>query len=168
MAGSRSKREYGRPEPPPVPGARHVDCGDGVFAIVDEGDWDVVRPLTWFLNDRGVPMATYPAGDGTHTSIQLKAAVLMERMTAGFCIANLDGNPLDCRRANLRKMTLKELRALSKRLDDAASVVQPRKKYENVNGRLERPSVVEGRRARREGEKGGAEKSVLEGLGEKS
>lgn len=164
MAGSRSKRDYSVGEPEPIPGVRFVNCGDGVFALIDESDWDKIRPFTWSVNDRGIPFARYPAGDGSITSVQLKAAVLMERMGAGFCIAHLDGDALNCRRSNLQKMTVSELRALTRRLNETAGVTVVRAKRRALNVRLERPSVL---RRRGQVDRSGAEKSVFADLGKK-
>lgn len=153
-------RKYGLPEPDPVPGSRFVDCGDGAFALVDEGDWDKVKALRWGLGSGGEPKANFPNGDGTFSSVQLKAAVLMVRAGAGQCIKNLNGDPFDCRSANLRLMSLAESRAL----DRSLGIDVKRKPRRSLNKRLERPSVAKKRLMGR----GGAESSVLKGLGEKS
>jgi len=105
---------YGHPEPPRVRGRRWVEVGDGHFAEVDRADWDVVKPFRWFLNEKGIPTARYRQGDGSYTSVQLKMLIWGRRAEKGYAIKNLDGNPLNCTRKNVRMMTLTEARALDR------------------------------------------------------
>ena len=86
----------------------------GMFALIDDDLEKAALCFKWSLSDKGEPRAQYPHPDHPTlwTSITLKAWVLMERVVSPWVVKNLSGNPLDCRRENLKKMTLKESRAL--------------------------------------------------------
>lgn len=113
MARSRSKLTYGHREPDPVEGRAWVEVGDGHFAVVDAEDWDRVRIFRWSLDPKGEPKTQY-ALDGGQTSAQLKMVVIGERAKKGFAIKNLDGDPLNCCRDNVRMVTLSEARRIDR------------------------------------------------------
>lgn len=87
---------------------------DEIFAIVDDEFEKAAMCFVWTLDVRGEPWTSFPNPDHptVRTSIRLKAMVMLERVVSPWVIKNLNGNPLDCRRENLKKMTLKEARAL--------------------------------------------------------
>lgn len=91
-----------------------MELGDGHFAEVDEANWPLVKPFKWFLDKNGVPTAQYKQGDQSYTRIQLKMLVFGKRAPRGHAIKNLDGDPLNCVRSNVRMMTLREARALDR------------------------------------------------------
>ncbi len=87
---------------------------DGMVALVDDDLAKSAMCFRWALSDKGEPKTQYPHPDNPkmYTSITLKAWVMLERVESPWVIKNLNGDPLDCRRENLAKMTLKEARAL--------------------------------------------------------
>lgn len=91
-----------------------VEIAGGVKVLVDDPDEIAVRQLAWRLSPKGEPRVQYrdPDNPTLNTSITLKAFLLGVRVKTGHAVKNLNGNPLDCRRCNLRHMTLKEARAL--------------------------------------------------------
>lgn len=131
----RSEVTYGHEEPPPRPGLRWLELGDGHWATVDEADWRLVMPHRWFINEKGTPVTNYKQGDRSYTQIQLKVMVLGKRAGRSQAIKNLDGDPLNCTRANVKLMSLKEARALDR------GVLGPvqRKAYPKNPKRLPKP-----------------------------
>ena len=82
--------------------------------VMDDEDESVTRQMEWRPNSKGEPYVQYknPDSPTAYTSITLKAFLLGVRVGAGYAVKNLNGNPLDCRRSNLKQVTLKEARAL--------------------------------------------------------
>lgn len=113
-----------------------------MVAIVDDDMEKAVRCFKWSLNAHGVPRAQYPSPDHPtlKTSITLKSFILMERAVSPYVIKNLNGNPLDCRRENLKKMTLKEARALDREnLGPRESIKKIQKKWAKKMVQVDKP-----------------------------
>lgn len=91
---------------------------EGMCAVVDAADLKRASIFEWRLSAKGEPKASYPDPDHptVYTSVTLKALILGVRTKGNRCIKNLDGDPLNCRRANLREMSVAEARALDKKV----------------------------------------------------
>lgn len=115
MAGSGSVSE---PSSIRVSGdIAEVSIGEGQYAVVDATDEPRVKGFYWRLNDKGEPYTSYPDPDfpKIHTTVTMKMMIVGVRAGRGQAIKNLDGNPLNCRRSNVKLMTLSEARALDKK-----------------------------------------------------
>jgi hypothetical protein len=79
------------------PSARDVvQLADGRFARIDPEDFDRVIPHSWWAGGRGAPTA----------SIGGKSVLLRRFLVgapAGKLVINVNGDPLDCRKENLRR-----------------------------------------------------------------
>jgi len=114
--GKRHEYTYGHPEPDPIPGKRFIEVGDGHFVWVDEADYGLVKAYRWSLDRKGEPIAGMPDEHGRSTTMRMKAMLLSYRTRKGFCIKYLDGNAFNNSRDNIKVMTLKEARALDRKI----------------------------------------------------
>lgn len=94
-----------------------VPIGEGQYAVIDAADVMRVRGFVWKLNSKGEPYTNYPDPDHPklRTTATLKMMILGVRAKAGQAIKNLDGNQLNCRRENVKLMSLSEARALDRK-----------------------------------------------------
>lgn len=95
-----------------------IPLGDGYYAFIDASDVDRAKHLRWRIGSSGDPITTVPDPENPHMSVyvQLKIVILGERAGRGQAIKNLNGNQLDCRRKNLKLMSLAEARQIDKRI----------------------------------------------------
>ena len=114
-----------------------------MFALVDDDMAKAVGCFRWSLSDKGEPRTQHPNPDHPklYMVTTLKAYVMKERVVSPWVIKNLNGNPLDCRRENLKKMTLKESRALDvKNFGPRETAKKVQKKWtRKLMGRSARP-----------------------------
>lgn len=94
-----------------------VPIGEGQHAVIDAADVPRVRSFVWRLSEKGDPITSYrdPDNPKLFTTATLKMMILGVRAGRGQAIKNLDGNQLDCRRSNVKLMTLAEARALDRK-----------------------------------------------------
>lgn len=79
---------------------RTLHVSPNFIAIVDANDYDRLPPRGWWLTDRG-----YAAHDEVHDWV--RSRVLLHRLIMGIDdpdvqVDHVNGNPLDCRKSNLR------------------------------------------------------------------
>lgn len=83
------------PEPPPIAGTRWVALTQGLFALVDEADWPLVKTRTWCAQ-RAAHTFYAVAGHG-------KDRVYLHRFLTGLGrVDHVDNDGLNNRRSNLR------------------------------------------------------------------
>lgn len=87
-----------RLEPSPVPGARWLPVGPRRWALVDANDFDRAAGIRWSPGSKGYAMNR--AGGGC---IYLHRFILDAEL--GVDVDHRNGDPLDCRRTNLRTGT---------------------------------------------------------------
>lgn len=73
-------------------------------ALVDDADWLLVAPYRWTLGSKGYVIAT-DRSSGRKRTLRLHRVVLGLEVGDPRQGDHIDGNPLDCRRANLRVLT---------------------------------------------------------------
>lgn len=96
------------PEPPPVNSARWIPLSKGLFALVDEADFEWVNRYVWH------------ASEGAHTYYARRSRTIngksyryfLHRVLVGapdgMQVDHINGDGLDCRRSNLRICTVKQ------------------------------------------------------------
>ena len=82
--------------------SRKIPLGQGRVALVDEADYHRFRHYNWFLSKTGYAVGYVPV-DGRHTLTYLHRLILQPG--EGEQVDHVNGDPLDCRRANLRIAT---------------------------------------------------------------
>lgn len=101
----RPRLPRNHPEPTPVVGARWVPLTQGLFALVDEADFEMLNGYAW------CPLTTKGRPDNPSATTHIKggAKMLMHRMIMapadGLEVDHINGNRLDNRRSNLRTCT---------------------------------------------------------------
>lgn len=83
------------PEPKPIRNARFLNVGNGLFAIVDKEDYDLVKPYVWCLNKKYGIVTNL---QNPHTCTRLQRMIMGE--TKHF-ITHKNRNELDNRKKNL-------------------------------------------------------------------
>lgn len=103
-------RNRGYPEPAAVPGARWLELGKGRFALVDEQDFAELGRYLWSRSSsNGRHAASRRVSSNPHKFEKLHQAVMALvlgcPLPPGTSIDHRDGDPLNCRRENLRIAT---------------------------------------------------------------
>lgn len=81
----------------------------GLVALVDDGDYEKVSVLKWHAHtlDR-TAYAAHSFPDGTNRQKKVMLHRLLLNALPGEFVDHIDGNGLNCQRANMRKCTLTE------------------------------------------------------------
>lgn len=79
--------------------------GAGVSVLVDEEDFDKYGQMGWYLSDTGYAVIRKII-DGKKKTLRLHR--LITNCPDGLVVDHLNGNPLDCRKSNLRVCTQAE------------------------------------------------------------
>lgn len=83
----------------------------GVFALVDDSDYDLVKDLRWSRRvSKNTSYAYRSFSQGGKTVTECLHVMLM-RLPKGKCVDHINRNGLDCRRSNLRESTYSQNRA---------------------------------------------------------
>lgn len=96
----------------------------GVFAVIDDADWQIVAPFTWYAAVNGPNIYAFSNVNGVKTGMHR----LIMQTPDGMSTDHISGITLDNRRSNLRICTAKENarnrikgRARSKKRDGSLS-----------------------------------------------
>ena len=92
------------PEPPPISGARWVPLTQGKFALVDEVDYESITTKSWCYNSRH-NRAFRKSPPGVRPMQTFLYREIMGVTDPAIQVDHINGDPLDCRRANLRLAT---------------------------------------------------------------
>lgn len=96
------------PFPEQVLGAKWIPLTRGLFALVDDEDYDRVRHLTWSAQKS---VRTFYAVRGYRINGKFKMDLLhrvIMNAPDAMQVDHIDANGLNCRRANMRVCTVKE------------------------------------------------------------
>lgn len=121
VAAMKRREAYVSPEP--VLGARWIPLSRGMFALVDESDYDFLSQFTWSVcgGTRNKYAEFRKHVDGKMKTFSMHRLLL--QAPANMQVDHRNGNGLDCRRSNLRlcsatqnrKSLRKQLRATASR-----------------------------------------------------
>ncbi|HZS38441.1 MAG TPA: hypothetical protein VFF06_16515 [Polyangia bacterium] len=90
------------PEPPPVNAAKWLQLGDNRFALVDAADYRRANAKVWFLFGGHAVRREQWGGKLRHDYLQRFVLGLHANDAPAGDIEFVDGDPLNCRKANLR------------------------------------------------------------------
>ena len=86
--------------------------GKGLFAIVDDEDYNYLHQFSWSLSPKGYAQAYIPTklqSKYNHTSMQMQRMLMLDSITEeGQMVDHINRNKLDNRRKNLRLCNMSE------------------------------------------------------------
>lgn len=100
MAAIKRRQSY--PKPDRVTGAEWIPLSRGMFALVDESDFEFLSQFTWSVSSSG---RNKYAEFGKKVGAKMKTFSmhrLLLKAPANMQVDHRNGNGLDCRRSNLR------------------------------------------------------------------
>ena len=105
--------------PPPVPGATWIPLTQGLFALVDEADVELVSGYTWHAKRASEARGWYAIASGRGLRRLRMHRLLLDEPTGD--VDHINGNGLDNRRSNLRPADRSHNLANSRKRADTSS-----------------------------------------------
>lgn len=94
------------PLPPSIPGAKWIPLTKGLFALVDDADYELVNAYNWNVTAKSRSGNLYVERRAGGRLLSLHRWLM--NAPKGTQVDHINGNGLDCRRANMRVCSVKE------------------------------------------------------------